>query len=207
MITSKLTSKAQTTIPQAVRHELGLQPGDILGFVIEGDRVILCRAPPTFTPREPQLVPRMPDPPPAPPAPQVAQTAHAAPASALAVARPFVPPCPPTLPGAPTITRASTITRAPTMPPTQTTPPARTTAGYPPETRRFIGAPAFTPVARRPEPPLSLWPPAASAAATYAPAQAKAPPPVPDKPVPAPLARPLLAEWESEIDERAYDGL
>jgi len=47
MITSKLTSKAQTTIPQAVRKHLGLQEGDLLGFAIEGERVLLCKpAPP-----------------------------------------------------------------------------------------------------------------------------------------------------------------
>ncbi len=44
MITSKLTSKAQTTIPQAVRHHLGVKEGDMLGFVIEGDRVVLSKA-------------------------------------------------------------------------------------------------------------------------------------------------------------------
>jgi antitoxin PrlF len=43
MITSKLTSKAQTTIPRAVRRHLGLQEGDFLGFVIEGSRVLLCK--------------------------------------------------------------------------------------------------------------------------------------------------------------------
>ncbi|GLR68957.1 hypothetical protein GCM10010909_36390 [Acidocella aquatica] len=43
MITSKLTSKAQTTIPQAVRHHLGLKEGDMLGFVLEGERVVLCK--------------------------------------------------------------------------------------------------------------------------------------------------------------------
>jgi antitoxin PrlF len=44
MITSKLTSKAQTTIPQAVRTSLGLRAGDLLGFSIDGDRVILTKA-------------------------------------------------------------------------------------------------------------------------------------------------------------------
>lgn len=43
MITAKLTSKAQTTIPQAVRHHLGLQPGDRLGFILEGERVLLVK--------------------------------------------------------------------------------------------------------------------------------------------------------------------
>jgi bifunctional DNA-binding transcriptional regulator/antitoxin component of YhaV-PrlF toxin-antitoxin module len=41
MITSKLTNKAQTTIPRAVRHHLGLEQGDLLGYSIEGDSVVL----------------------------------------------------------------------------------------------------------------------------------------------------------------------
>jgi antitoxin PrlF len=44
MITSKLTSKAQTTIPQPVRNALSLREGDELAYVIENDRVILTRA-------------------------------------------------------------------------------------------------------------------------------------------------------------------
>jgi antitoxin PrlF len=44
MITSKLTSKAQTTIPQAVRNALGLREGDELAYLIEGNRVILSKA-------------------------------------------------------------------------------------------------------------------------------------------------------------------
>ena len=32
MITSKLTSKAQTTVPQPVRAALGLKPGDLLWY-------------------------------------------------------------------------------------------------------------------------------------------------------------------------------
>jgi antitoxin PrlF len=43
MITSKLTSKAQTTIPQPVRSALHLHPGDELAYVIENDRIILKR--------------------------------------------------------------------------------------------------------------------------------------------------------------------
>jgi antitoxin PrlF len=43
MITSKLTAKAQTTIPQPVRAALGLQPGDELAYVIEDGRVVLTR--------------------------------------------------------------------------------------------------------------------------------------------------------------------
>jgi antitoxin PrlF len=44
VITSKLTSKAQTTIPQPVRAALGLREGDELAYVIEDGRVILMKA-------------------------------------------------------------------------------------------------------------------------------------------------------------------
>jgi antitoxin PrlF len=44
MITSRLTSKAQTTIPQAVRTALHLGEGDTLAYAIEGDRVVLTKA-------------------------------------------------------------------------------------------------------------------------------------------------------------------
>jgi antitoxin PrlF len=44
MITSKLTSKAQTTIPLPVRNALGLGPGDQLAYAIEGERVVLTKA-------------------------------------------------------------------------------------------------------------------------------------------------------------------
>ena len=44
MITSTLTSKAQTTIPQPVRAALGLRAGDALAYVIENGRAILTRA-------------------------------------------------------------------------------------------------------------------------------------------------------------------
>jgi antitoxin PrlF len=44
MITSKLTTKAQTTIPQAVRAALRLREGDELVYVIEEDRVIVTKA-------------------------------------------------------------------------------------------------------------------------------------------------------------------
>ena len=44
MIVSKLTSKAQTTIPQPVRAALNLQPGDEIVYEIADDRVILTKA-------------------------------------------------------------------------------------------------------------------------------------------------------------------
>lgn len=46
MIVSKLTSKAQTTIPQPVRVALGLEPGDEIVYEIDGERVILTRVRP-----------------------------------------------------------------------------------------------------------------------------------------------------------------
>jgi len=49
MITSKITSKAQTTIPQPVRMALGLREGDEVAYQIDGDRVVLTKArPPGF---------------------------------------------------------------------------------------------------------------------------------------------------------------
>jgi antitoxin PrlF len=44
MIKSKLTTKAQTTIPRPVRDALRLQVGDEIAYQIEGDRVVLTRA-------------------------------------------------------------------------------------------------------------------------------------------------------------------
>ena len=45
MITSKLTSKAQTTVPQVIRAALHLKEGDIFAYAIVGEKVILTRAP------------------------------------------------------------------------------------------------------------------------------------------------------------------
>ncbi len=44
MITSKITSKAQTTIPQPVRVALGLHEGDEVAYQIDGDRAVLTKA-------------------------------------------------------------------------------------------------------------------------------------------------------------------
>jgi antitoxin PrlF len=38
---SRITSKSQTVIPKAVRAKLGLKPGDMLRYRIDGDRVVL----------------------------------------------------------------------------------------------------------------------------------------------------------------------
>ncbi len=44
VITSKLTTKAQTTIPQPIRTALKLQPGDELAYEIRGQQVVLTKA-------------------------------------------------------------------------------------------------------------------------------------------------------------------
>ena len=49
MITSRLTSKAQTTIPQPVRSALRLREGDEIAYAIEGDRVVISKAPTAMT--------------------------------------------------------------------------------------------------------------------------------------------------------------
>jgi antitoxin PrlF len=41
---SRLTSKAQTVIPKAVRDRLGLKPGDLVRYVMEEGRVTIERA-------------------------------------------------------------------------------------------------------------------------------------------------------------------
>ncbi|MFC0634174.1 AbrB/MazE/SpoVT family DNA-binding domain-containing protein [Brevundimonas balnearis] len=48
MIISRITTKAQTTIPQAVRTALGLGPGDAVAYEIVDGHVRLTKA------REPQ---------------------------------------------------------------------------------------------------------------------------------------------------------
>lgn len=44
MITSKLTTKSRTTIPQPVRTALRLAPGDVLAYEIDDQRVTLTNA-------------------------------------------------------------------------------------------------------------------------------------------------------------------
>ncbi len=45
MIRSKLTAKAQTTIPQPVRYHLGLAEGDQLGFILADGHARLVKIP------------------------------------------------------------------------------------------------------------------------------------------------------------------
>lgn len=40
MITSKLTSRSQTTLPPGVRQTLDVEPGEQLGYIIEGDGTV-----------------------------------------------------------------------------------------------------------------------------------------------------------------------
>ena len=40
---SKITSKAQTVIPKAVRERLGLKPGDLLRYRFEDNHVVIER--------------------------------------------------------------------------------------------------------------------------------------------------------------------
>ncbi len=44
MIQSRITSKAQTTIPAPVRKALGLKEGDLVSYRIEQGRVIMTRS-------------------------------------------------------------------------------------------------------------------------------------------------------------------
>ena len=44
MILSRISSKAQTTVPLAVRLALGVAPGDQLAYAIEDGRVVLTKA-------------------------------------------------------------------------------------------------------------------------------------------------------------------
>ncbi len=46
MIHSRISSKAQTTIPRPIRAALGLREGDTVAYRIDGDRVILTRVEP-----------------------------------------------------------------------------------------------------------------------------------------------------------------
>ena len=40
----RITSKGQVTIPQGIRETLGLLPHTEVEFVVEGERVVLCKA-------------------------------------------------------------------------------------------------------------------------------------------------------------------
>lgn len=44
MIVGRITAKAQTTVPLAVRRALGIGPGDSIEWVIEDGRAVLTKA-------------------------------------------------------------------------------------------------------------------------------------------------------------------
>ena len=46
MKTSRMTVKGQVTVPKAVRDDLGLRPGDPVGFVRDGNEVKIVRVEP-----------------------------------------------------------------------------------------------------------------------------------------------------------------
>ena len=46
MIIGRITAKAQTTIPLAVRRALGLRPGDLISYEVKDGVAILSRAEP-----------------------------------------------------------------------------------------------------------------------------------------------------------------
>jgi len=48
-VAAKITSKGQVTIPQAVRHALGIEVGDEVVFRVEGHRAVLARTPELLT--------------------------------------------------------------------------------------------------------------------------------------------------------------
>ncbi len=43
MIMGRISATAQITVPRAVRLALGLEPGDEVGWEIDGERVVLTR--------------------------------------------------------------------------------------------------------------------------------------------------------------------
>jgi AbrB family looped-hinge helix DNA binding protein len=46
MITARISSKGQSTIPAEIRRKLAVRPGDSIGFVIDGERVTLQKVQP-----------------------------------------------------------------------------------------------------------------------------------------------------------------
>ena len=43
MLSSSVTTKGQVTIPMELREKLGIKPGDRVGFVDEGGKIVLQR--------------------------------------------------------------------------------------------------------------------------------------------------------------------
>lgn len=45
LLTSKVTARSQTTLPNGVRRALGIESGDQILYVIKGNRAVISRAP------------------------------------------------------------------------------------------------------------------------------------------------------------------
>lgn len=45
IITSKITSKGQVTVPSKVREKLGIEPGDSISYEVHEDSVVIRRIP------------------------------------------------------------------------------------------------------------------------------------------------------------------
>jgi antitoxin PrlF len=41
---TKLTSQSQVSVPAAIRHALGIKPGSLIEWTLEGDHIIVKRA-------------------------------------------------------------------------------------------------------------------------------------------------------------------
>ena len=46
MLVAKISSKGQSTIPAEIRKKLAVKPGDTIGFLIEGDNILLKKVQP-----------------------------------------------------------------------------------------------------------------------------------------------------------------
>lgn len=54
-LASKLTAKAQTTLPSGVRKALGVEAGDELAYVIRGNQAVISKAPERDDEQDPTL--------------------------------------------------------------------------------------------------------------------------------------------------------
>ena len=50
MLTSKLSTKGQVTLPKSVRDSIGAKPGDWIAYDVQGSRVTLSRVEPLNLP-------------------------------------------------------------------------------------------------------------------------------------------------------------
>jgi antitoxin PrlF len=55
MLLSKVTAKAQTTLPSGVRKALGLAPGDSVAYELQGDHAVIRKAPAADPEEDPAL--------------------------------------------------------------------------------------------------------------------------------------------------------